>query len=50
MSQEQKVENDIHRAQEQIRDKAISLSQLSSIIEGADEHLQALKLPDPKKR
>ena len=50
MSQEQKVELDIQRAHEQIRDQAINLTQLNNVIEGAEEHLQALKLPNPKKR
>jgi hypothetical protein len=35
-AQEKKVEHDRQRAHEQIRDKAINLSQLSSIIEGSE--------------
>lgn len=50
MTQEQKVEHDIQRAHEQIRDQAINLTQLTNVIEGAEEHLQALKLPNTKKR
>ena len=50
MTQERKAEEDLQRAQEQIRDQAINLTQLNKVIEGAEEHLQALKLPNPKKR
>lgn len=50
MTQERKAEKDLQRAQEQIRDQAISLTQLNNILEGAEEHLQALKLPNPRKR
>ena len=50
VTQEQKAENDVQRAHEQIRDQVINLTQLNNVIEGAEEHLQALKLPNPKKR
>ena len=50
MTQERKAEQDLQRAQEQIRDQAINLTQLNNILEGAEEQLQALKLPNPRKR
>ena len=48
MTQEQKMEVNVQRAQDQIRDQVFNKSNLKDII--PEEHLQALKLPNPKKR
>lgn len=48
MTEEQKMEANVQRAQDQIRDQVFNKSNLKDII--PEEHLQALKLPNPKKR
>ena len=43
-------EQNVRRAQDQIRDQVLDKSSLKSIFEGIEVHLQALKLPNVKKR
>ena len=44
------MEAGVQRAQLQIRDTVINEAALKNVLQGAEQHLQALKLPNPKQR
>lgn len=47
---DKQAEINVQRAQSMIRTEMLSQSTLGSILKGQEEHLQALKLPNAKKR